>query len=137
MIAALGRIITWTLAIGVVGFSIGFFGPMILWPESNQGPLAGFIYTGPWGIILGFVVGVFRELLNKTASPIEVARSVNWKLALRVVAIAAGVLFVIRGTEALIDGVGRAAAAAIVIGVVCISYGFMGRVPSWFARRRF
>ena len=40
---------------GAIGFIGGFFGPMILLPDSNQGPLLGLFITGP----LGFVGGGF------------------------------------------------------------------------------
>ena len=38
---------------GVIGFAIGFFGPLIWTPDSNQGPLLGIFVTGPAGWILG------------------------------------------------------------------------------------
>jgi len=38
---------------GAIGFAIGFFGPLIWAPDSNQGPLLGIFVTGPAGFILG------------------------------------------------------------------------------------
>jgi hypothetical protein len=35
----------------------GFFGPIVLAPEANQGPLLGIFITGPLGFLLGFVLG--------------------------------------------------------------------------------
>ncbi len=47
----LGAVLT-----GGIGFTAGFFGPMILAPEANQGPLLGF-FTGPIGFLIGAVGG--------------------------------------------------------------------------------
>ncbi len=55
--------------VGGIGFVIGFFGPMIFSPGSNQGPLAGIFLTGPLGFaaggLLGAVVGFVRTFLRK------------------------------------------------------------------------
>jgi hypothetical protein len=53
----LAYILVGAIATGAVGFAIGFFGPMIVVPESNQGPLLGILYTGPLGFVLGAVGG--------------------------------------------------------------------------------
>ena len=45
------------LLLGAVGFSAGFFGPIILNPDANQGPLVGILITGPGGLIVGAVLG--------------------------------------------------------------------------------
>ncbi len=47
---------------GLVGFSIGFFGPMIFMPESNIGPLMGIIETGPLGVVVGLIGGMIWGL---------------------------------------------------------------------------
>jgi hypothetical protein len=39
--------------VGAVGFAGGFFGPILLTPEANQGPLLGIFITGPLGFIAG------------------------------------------------------------------------------------
>ena len=44
----------WILIIGGIGFLAGFFGPIFLAPEANQGPLVGIFITGPLGVLLGF-----------------------------------------------------------------------------------
>jgi hypothetical protein len=41
---------------GAVGFMLGFFGPMVLAPEANPGPLLGLFITAPAGAILGLAV---------------------------------------------------------------------------------
>jgi hypothetical protein len=48
----LGALIT-----GGVSFAIGFFGPIILTPDANQGPLLGIFYTGPLGFAAGALIG--------------------------------------------------------------------------------
>jgi hypothetical protein len=45
------------VVVGAIGFCIGFFGPLILTPEANQGPLLGIFITGPLGAVCGFIVG--------------------------------------------------------------------------------
>lgn len=56
------RILGTGLLLGLIGFVLGFFGPMILNPSGNQGPLLGIFITGPGGLLLGLVVGLVREL---------------------------------------------------------------------------
>jgi hypothetical protein len=48
---------TGALVLGGIGFAGGFFGPMLLAPEANQGPLLGMFVTGPGGALLGAVIG--------------------------------------------------------------------------------
>jgi hypothetical protein len=45
-------------AVGAVGFTLGFVGPLLLRPDSPQGPLLGFFVTDPCGIILGAFLGL-------------------------------------------------------------------------------
>lgn len=45
------------IVVGGVGFIIGFFGPLLWAPDSNQGPLLGIFITGPIGVIIGAVAG--------------------------------------------------------------------------------
>lgn len=42
---------------GVIGFVGGFFGPIWLTPEANQGPLLGLFITGPGGVVIGALCG--------------------------------------------------------------------------------
>jgi hypothetical protein len=46
------------LAVGAVGFLAGFVGPILLTPDSPQGPLLGIFITGPGGFVLGALVGL-------------------------------------------------------------------------------
>jgi hypothetical protein len=49
--------------LGGTGFAAGFFGPIALNPEANQGPLVGILITGPLGALAGLVLGaIFRFL---------------------------------------------------------------------------
>ena len=43
--------------LGGLGFVLGFFGPMILAPQANQGPLLGLFITGPAGVVIGAIAG--------------------------------------------------------------------------------
>jgi len=50
--------------LGFVGFVSGFFGPMVFSPQSNQGPLLGMFITGPFGFVLGAIIGWLYRSLN-------------------------------------------------------------------------
>src|SRR5262249_15300086 len=58
---------TMTVVVGVISFLIGFVGPIILYPNSPQGPLLGIFFTGPLGAVAGAVVGAIIGLLVPTA----------------------------------------------------------------------
>ena len=45
------------LALGGLGFVVGFFGPMLFMPGANQGPLLGIFITGPLGAVIGAIGG--------------------------------------------------------------------------------
>lgn len=47
------------LILGGLGFVAGFFGPMILAPQANQGPMLGIFITGPAGAVLGAIAGAW------------------------------------------------------------------------------
>jgi len=49
------------LLLGGIGFAAGFFGPMLLKPEANQGPLLGIFITGPIGFLVGLLYGIVRQ----------------------------------------------------------------------------
>jgi hypothetical protein len=53
----LGSALLWGSVVGGVGFLLGFFGPLVLQPNSNQGPLLGIFVTGPLGFVLGCIGG--------------------------------------------------------------------------------
>ena len=54
--------------IGSIGFIVGFFGPIIFSPSSNQGPLLGIFITGPIGFLLGLVGGGIYWRIKKKDS---------------------------------------------------------------------
>ena len=45
-------------AIGGVAFLAGIAGPILLTPDSPQGPLLGIFFTGPLGFVIGAVIGL-------------------------------------------------------------------------------
>ena len=45
------------LILGGIGFVAGFFGPILLSPGANQGPLLGIFVTGPLGFVAGAAAG--------------------------------------------------------------------------------
>ena len=49
------------LVVGFVSFLAGFVGPILLRPDSNQGPLLGIFITGPAGFVLGGLAGFLRS----------------------------------------------------------------------------
>ncbi len=61
--------LTGSLAIGGVGFVGGFLGPLIVSPESNQGPLLGIFITGPLGLIFGAIAGGLYWYFRRGKSP--------------------------------------------------------------------
>jgi len=65
------------LCLGLVGFVAGFFGPIILNPQANQGPLLGIFITGPGGAIGGLILGfIFKKL------PLPVSR--KWQVLISI-----------------------------------------------------
>jgi hypothetical protein len=55
-------------AVGGIGFVLGFFGPLLLTPDANQGPLLGIFITGPVGFLLGLLWGTGREWRRRRSS---------------------------------------------------------------------
>ncbi len=51
--------------LGAIGFAAGFFGPMILTPEANQGPMLGIFITGPGGFVIGLIGGAMADVLRR------------------------------------------------------------------------
>ena len=52
------------IVLGSIGFVGGFFGPIILTPHANQGPLLGIFITGPLGCVLGGIAGLVFSLVR-------------------------------------------------------------------------
>ena len=59
----LGYCLGTALLLGIIGFVVGFFGPLLIavlvGSEANAGPLWGILILGPGGVILGAIVGAF------------------------------------------------------------------------------
>lgn len=53
------------LAVGGVCFLAGFAGPILLDPNSPQGPLLGIFFTGPLGLVLGAIIGLCIGLVKE------------------------------------------------------------------------
>ena len=68
-VAGLGRsVLLGALLTGAIGFVGGFFGPMLLDPGGNQGPMLGIFITGPLGVVLGAFGGVVFWFAKRRAS---------------------------------------------------------------------
>lgn len=59
--------------LGAIGFAAGFFGPIVVNPEANQGPLMGIFITGPGGAALGAAVGALLGFMG-------VSKGTLWKV---------------------------------------------------------
>lgn len=139
--ASIRRVFIWTITIGGVAFALGFFGPMVLAPGANQGPLLGIFITGPLGVLVGFGAGVARELLGFTDGPAEVLGRLDpgrfWPPDARLVrgvAALAGVGLAVYGVAGLRRGEGRGAAAAVVIAAAALYFAATGQAPGWLRR---
>jgi hypothetical protein len=59
----------WAAVVGALAFCAGFFGPMILAPGANQGPLLGLFITGPLGFVGGGTAGLIYALWRRSNNP--------------------------------------------------------------------
>jgi hypothetical protein len=55
----------WALLTGAIAFLAGFYGPILLTPRANQGPMLGLFFTGPLGLVVGALAGAIYWLLHK------------------------------------------------------------------------
>ena len=55
-----GAAVAGALVVGGIGFCLGFFGPMLVAPDANQGPMLGLFITGPLGFVAGGIGGAAR-----------------------------------------------------------------------------
>jgi hypothetical protein len=62
----IGHVVRWAFVVGGFGFVAGFFGPMVITPGANQGPLLGLFITGPLGFLLGGIGGAIRWWAGST-----------------------------------------------------------------------
>ena len=63
-----GSVFKGALIVGGIGFCAGFFGPMVLAPDANQGPLLGIFITGPLGAVLGAIGGFVHGIRQRSSS---------------------------------------------------------------------
>ncbi len=61
----MGFVFKYGIVVGLTGFILGFFGPMIFMPEANQGPMLGISITGPLGFICGSILGFYFYRLHR------------------------------------------------------------------------
>lgn len=54
--------------VGGLAFAVGFLGPIVFSRDSNQGPLLGFLVTGPLGFVAGIVGGLSWRLWRRPKS---------------------------------------------------------------------
>jgi hypothetical protein len=66
---AISTTILGAVLFGGIGFTGGFFGPIIFTPGSNQGPLLGIFITGPGGFILGGIAGFIYWTIKGSKRP--------------------------------------------------------------------
>lgn len=60
------RVMLWGVIVGGVGFVIGIYLPLTIWPHSPQGPLAGILLMAPVGFSCGCLFGIIGWLkVNK------------------------------------------------------------------------
>jgi len=151
---AVSRVLGWSLKVGAICFAAGFFGPMILAPDANQGPLLGILITGPLGLVLGGLFGVLKEILRARggdgrgpmlsstaptaptapAAPVVASAPADYTTLLRGLAAGVGIFLAVRGVMGLRLQEGRGAASAVVLSIVAFWFAVTGRVPSWFRR---
>jgi len=61
-------VLTWAFTFAAIGFAGGFFGPMILTPDANQGPMLGLFITGPLGFLCGAAIGTAVVIMRSFRS---------------------------------------------------------------------
>jgi len=130
---------------GFLCFIPGFFGPMLLAPGANQGPLLGILYTGPIGLILGLAIGAWREWRRSPGdlpgrAPAPKRPLPPWDELLahplsRVLAGLLALLFLVKGIEGLREGAGRGAGSAVVLAGVLGYLALTAKLPSIVRRK--
>jgi hypothetical protein len=63
--AYLATMLRYALVLGAAGFAAGFFGPMLLAPDANQGPLLGIFIMGPLGVVIGAALGLVVAFMRQ------------------------------------------------------------------------
>ncbi|MBX5461534.1 MAG: hypothetical protein IRZ28_10660 [Steroidobacteraceae bacterium] len=140
------------LVLVVVGWGpllvIGLLATLGLWPDPNPNPIGPgllFFFTS-WPAVICFVIGIIQVRQSQPPAPRTEPSPVRRMPDVRAIATRwfehpvvraavgiLGILLAIRGYRGLLDGEGRGAAAAIVLGFVAVYWAFTGR---WLLRRR-
>ena len=63
-----------------VGFAAGFFGPILLNPDANQGPMLGIFITGPGGAFAGFILGALARMFAGSTATITADMHISRRL---------------------------------------------------------
>jgi hypothetical protein len=63
------------ISIGAVLFLVGFVGPILLAPNSPQGPLWGIFFTGPLGLVIGAIIGLYIGVMKERRQGRDRSRS--------------------------------------------------------------
>lgn len=139
MLSAALRVLSWAFTIGVICFSAGFFGPIILAPGANQGPLLGIFITGPLGFLFGLLIGGWREARGNRESVGAVLARIgvlkSWPPSLTTRRTIAGILGLWFGMQGLAGVLsqrtngGGGAAIAVLVSVGLLYYAATGRMP--------
>lgn len=139
------RLVKIGLLLVVVGwgplFAIILLAAIGLWPDPNPNPIGpGLLFAlTSWPAIICLGIGIFQVHRGRSTRAgesmvVDYSPSRDWSEhpAVRVVAGCAGVGLIIYGTLGVLDGEGRGAAAAIVIGIAAGYFALAGRLPAWF-----
>jgi len=65
------------VVVGAVSFALGFIGPILLEPDSPQGPLLGIFVTGPYGFIAGALLGLVIGIVQQYRRPVMLKPTVG------------------------------------------------------------
>lgn len=114
-------------------------------PNPNPIGLGLLFVVTAWPAVICLLVGIMKvrdarkeqaRARPPSAAGVRIIATRSWleRPGVRIVTGLAGLALLIYGIVALLDGQGRGAAAAMVIGVAVIHTGIAGKFPDWFRR---
>jgi hypothetical protein len=124
-----GPIVSTALAVGGVGFALGYIGPLLV-SDSNLGPLLGIFVTGPLGLLAGALIGIILSARQQSQSQIK--GELGWLAG----AWGGALLFTLASAIAGISWTAIAAQLAVVICAASLFYAFSAKLPPWLRRSR-